>query len=359
MRRIAILASITIAGLAAACVSAQQPPAAPPTAAQGAAPARPAGGGLPGITDIEKVSDHVYKIFGAGGNTTVFIRSDGVTLVDTKLANNGQAILDQVKKVTDKPVTMIINTHSHPDHMGSNKEIVTARGSIQIVAQTNSAVRMAALPTPPVDTKFDDRLTIGSGADQIDLYWFGAAHTDGDAFVVFPAERVMCAGDTMAWNMGLLVDPGSGGSMVATPDTVGRAAATIKNVDRVIEGHGDANTWAGFLRYVGYTRKVVDLAKRGVAEGLDYTQVYDKYFVTDPTMAPYTLDVLKPGLEYGGTPKTRSLNNLYVAMGELRGEKVPLIMGAPPRPGEAPRGPGGPGGAGGARQAPAGDEHVL
>jgi glyoxylase-like metal-dependent hydrolase (beta-lactamase superfamily II) len=92
------------------------------------------------------VSENVYKIFGAGGNTTAFVRSDGVVLVDTKLANNGAAILAKVREFTDKPVTMIINTHSHPDHMGSNNEINTARGSVQIVAQANSARRINAMP---------------------------------------------------------------------------------------------------------------------------------------------------------------------------------------------------------------------
>ena len=99
MKRIAILATIAAAGLATAGLNAQ---------------------GLPGIGATEQVSQNVYKIFGAGGNTTFFIRSDGVVLVDTKLANNGAGILAKVREVTDKPVTMIINTHSHPDHMGSN-----------------------------------------------------------------------------------------------------------------------------------------------------------------------------------------------------------------------------------------------
>lgn len=349
MKRYAILASIMVAGLAAVGVSAQQGP--PPGA-------RPAGNPLPGIAaSAEKVSDNVYKIFGAGGNTTVFVRSDGVTLVDTKLANNGQAILDVVKKLTDKPVTMIINTHSHPDHMGSNAEINSARGSVQIVAHANSATRMAAMNTPKVGTTFQDRLTLGAGRDRIDLYWFGAGHTDGDALIVFPAERVMAIGDIMAWDMGLLVDPNSGGSMVATPVTLGKAAETITGVDRVIEGHGDANTWAGFLRYLAYTRKVVDVARQANAAGLDYVQAYDRYFATDPAMAPYTGEALKPGLEYGGTPKSRSLNNIYIAMMELRGEKPPLIMGAPPPPGQAPRGPGGGGGGPGERGAPV-DEHL-
>ncbi len=350
MKRIAILGSILAAGLMAAGVSAQQ---GPPPGAGGP----PRGGGLPGIGATEQVSANVYKIFGAGGNTTAFVRSDGVVLVDTKLANNGAAILAKVREFTDKPVTMIINTHSHPDHMGSNAEINTARGSVQIVAHANSAKRINAMPNQPqVGTTFEDTLTLGSGRDQIDLYWFGAGHTDGDALIVFPAEKVMAIGDIMAWDMGPLIDPMSGGSMIATPVTLGKAAETIKGVDRVIEGHGDANTWAGFLRYLSYTRKVVEVARRANEENLNYIEAFDKYFATDPAMAPYIVDQLKPGLEYGGTPKSRTYNNLFIAMMELKGEKPPLIMGAPPLPGQPlPAGPGG-GGPRPGGQAPL-DEH--
>ncbi len=103
------------------------------------------------------------------------------------------------------------------------------------------------------------------------------------------------------------------------------------------------NTWAGVLRYAAYSQKIVDGARRAIAENLDHEQAYERYFATDAAMAPYTGEELKPGLEYGGTPKSRSLNNIYVAMAELKGGPVPLIMGAPPRPGEPPPGPpGGP-----------------
>jgi glyoxylase-like metal-dependent hydrolase (beta-lactamase superfamily II) len=338
MKRIAILATIVAAGLTTAGISAG-------LSAQG----------LPGVGATDRVSENVYKIFGAGGNTTFFIRSDGVVLVDTKLPNNGAAILAKVREVTDKPVTMIINTHSHPDHLGSNTEIDSARGGVEVVVHANTARRMAGTPTNnKVTQSFDDRLTLGQGRDQIDLFWFGPAHTDGDAFIVFPGEKVMLTGDVMAWDMGLLVDPGSGGSMLGTAETVKKAAATLTGIETVVEGHGDINNWTGFLRYAAFTQKIVEVARRGVSENLDYVQAYDRYFATDPAMAPYTSEQIKPGLEYGGTPKSRSHNNIYVAMAELRGEQVPLIMGAPPPPGSPPAAPGGPGGPGaqGAGRAP-------
>jgi len=324
MKRIAILATIVAGGLAAAGLHAQ---------------------GLPGIGATEQVSPNVYKVFGGGGNTTFFIRSDGVVLVDTKIPNNGAGILAKVREVTDKPVTMIINTHSHPDHLGSNTEIDTALGGgVQVVVQANTAKRMAAMPSnSKVSQSFEDRLTLGSGADQIDLYYFGRAHTDGDAFIVFPAEKVLLMGDAMAWDMGPLIDPMSGGSMVETPATIGRLVNSLTGIEKVVEGHGHIDPWSTLLRYLAYTQKIVEVSRRGVTEGLDHEQVYERYFATDPAMAPYTSEALKPGLEYGSSPKARSLNNIFVAMAELKGGPVPLIMGAPPRPGEPlPGPPGGP-----------------
>ena len=78
-------------------------------------------------------------VTGGGGNTAAYVTATGVVLVDTKLANWGQPILDKVKSVTDQPVTHIINTHTHGDYVGSN-EFFPA--SVEIVAQQNTATNM-------------------------------------------------------------------------------------------------------------------------------------------------------------------------------------------------------------------------
>ena len=103
------------------------------------------------------MTDRLYMIPGAGGNTAVFLTASGVVIVDTKLANNGQAILDQVKAVSDKPITHIINTHTHGDHTGSNMffpasvEIVTHENTIEVtippITTTASGFWMSA-PDP-------------------------------------------------------------------------------------------------------------------------------------------------------------------------------------------------------------------
>src|SRR5881275_1033419 len=121
---------------------------------------------IPPAGTIKKVRDNLYVIPGAGGNTTVFVTQGGVVLVDTKLPNNGEAILNQVRTVTDKPVSTIINTHSHPDHIGSNEYFPA---SVEVIAHENTRKWMAANPrvasnaAAMPDRTFSDRMTLGSG----------------------------------------------------------------------------------------------------------------------------------------------------------------------------------------------------
>jgi cyclase len=206
------------------------------------------------VAQIEKVKDNLYVVTGGGGNTAAFVTANGVVLVDTKLANWGQAILDKVKTVTDKPITHIVNTHTHGDHTGSN-EFFPA--TVDIIAQENTATNMAKMPAfqdaakkyAMPDRTFKDRMTLLSGNDSIDLYYFGAAHTNGDAFVVFRALRVMHAGDAFAGTNTPLIDVNNGGSGVSYPATLEKAASTIKGVDTVIPGHSAVTTWQAFVDY--------------------------------------------------------------------------------------------------------------
>src|SRR3954470_12199503 len=113
MSRCTLLGVLVATGSVSIAVSAYQPP--------------PAAAG-PKVIDIQKLKDNLYVLTSStpgnaatfsGGNVAVFITDGGVTLVDDKLAGWGQAVLDKVKSVTSKPITRIINTHTHGDHTGN------------------------------------------------------------------------------------------------------------------------------------------------------------------------------------------------------------------------------------------------
>ncbi len=271
---------------------------------------------IPPTGAIKKVRDNLYVIPGAGGNTTVFVTQGGVVLVDTKLPNNGEPIVNQVRTVTDQPVSTIINTHSHPDHIGSNDYFPL---SVEVVTHENTRKwmaanpRVASNPAAMPDQTFTDWMTVGSGDDRIELYYFGAGHTDGDAFIVFPARRAMAAGDIFAWKMAPLIDPMAGGSVLALPGTLEQAMKGIANVDTVIEGHGDVNTWEGFRDYVLFNRALVDAAKSGMGKKTAAEIAAE----LKPKFPVFTKEELLTDMEYGGTPLSRAVINVNVAFQEL------------------------------------------
>lgn len=280
MRRLFVLGVLITAWVASAAVFGFQAPPLGPSAAALAA------------TRIEKVKDNLYVITGSGvadtnafsgGNTAVFITEAGVVLVDTKLPGWGQVILDRVKTVTSKPVTTIINTHTHGDHTGGNEAF---GAMVDSVVHENTKANMAKMDEfkgekaafLPKRT-YKDRLRIGRGKDQIDLYYFGVGHTNGDTFVVFPSLRTMHSGDMFAWKALPYIDTANGGSVAAHPQTLAKVVSTIKNVDTVITGHTPVLTWNELKEYADFNKDFVAWARAQIKAGKTVDQAAAEYAV--------------------------------------------------------------------------------
>jgi cyclase len=257
MKRFVVLSVLFTAGALSMSAAALQQPAA------GGQPA-------PRVVEVEKLHDNLYMMRGGGGNSAVFITSKGVVVVDTKNPGWGTPLLEKIKSVTDRPVTMIINTHTHGDHVSGNVEFPA---TVEVVTQENTAKNMETMRTPtgiappapgtpanifkenggrgmPKRT-FKDTMTLGSGNDRIDLYYFGRGHTNGDAFVVFPALRLMHAGDIFSGKNVPLLDAVNGGSGVEIGKTLAKAAE-VKGVDQIITGHSTVMTVADLKEYAAF-----------------------------------------------------------------------------------------------------------
>ena len=93
----------------------------------------------PKVIEVEKLKDNLFVLKGGGGNTAVFVGSNGITVVDTKNPGWGQPILDKIKELSNKPVVRIINTHTHGDHVSGNVEFPA---TVDVVVQENTAANM-------------------------------------------------------------------------------------------------------------------------------------------------------------------------------------------------------------------------
>ncbi len=252
---------------------------------------------------VSKVKDNLYMLAGGGGNTAVFVRSDGVVVVDAKNPGWGQPILAKIKEITDKPVTTLINTHTHGDHVSGNVEFPA---TVDVVVQENTKAGMEKLPIFAENQNrgmakrtFGDRMTLGSGSDQVDLYYFGPGHTNGDAWVVFPAARTAHTGDIFAGKGLPLVDGNNGGSVLRYADTLRKAHAGITGVDTVIAGHTPTTmTWDDLRIFAEFNQDFLTWAQAQIKAGMTPEQAAAAWKVPEK-YAGYSSNV---SALFGGLP---------------------------------------------------------
>lgn len=273
------------------------------------------------VIQVDRLKDNLFVLRGGGGNTAVFVATDGVTVVDTKIPGWGQPLLAKIEELTDRPVIRIINSHTHYDHVGGNVDFPT---TVDIVAHANTRTNMerglppkgAEARVPPDVFKanggknmarrtFKDKMTIGNGADRIELYYFGRGHTNGDAWTVFPALRVMHAGDIFSGKLVPLLDSNNGGSGLEIADTLAKAA-TLKDIDQIITGHSTVMTPADLKEYADFNRDFLAYVREAKKAGKSVDEAASGYKIPEK-FAGYR------------APQADSVkNNVEVVYGELK-----------------------------------------
>jgi glyoxylase-like metal-dependent hydrolase (beta-lactamase superfamily II) len=282
----------------------------------------------PRVVEVEKLKDNLFVLRGGGGNTAVFITTTGVVVVDAKNPGWGQPILDKIKELTTKPVTTIINTHTHGDHVSGNVEFPA---TVEVIVHDNTKTNMAKMipnstaqdQTPPAQTifqlnngrglpkrTFKDDMKLFRGPDEVDLYYFGRGHTNGDAWVVFPALRIVHAGDIFSGKNVPLLDANNGGSAAVIANTLQKAHDSLNNVDTIITGHSTQMTMADLREYIAFNREFladVQAAKKAgktideVATAWKIPAKYAGYAAPDPNRLKNNVRLAYAELDKGVT----------------------------------------------------------
>jgi len=153
---------------------------------------------------VKKIKDNIYLAEGGGGGSGIIIGQNGVIVVDVKTTPAaGKAVVDEVRKLTSKPITTVILTHSDGDHVNG---IVSFPKGITIIAHENDkkeieeAEAAGARGAPPKDYLPNKVVTQMRETDTIDgvkmtLIHIATAHTSGDLAVYLPDEKVVFSGD--------------------------------------------------------------------------------------------------------------------------------------------------------------------
>ena len=204
---------------------------------------------IPGLSNSKKLANPfeetystLYLLQGEGGHSLFFESDHGVVMINTMAQGWGKPILETLELITLEPVTTIINTHPDAEYTGSNGEFP---GEVTIVAHANTEVamkKMAAFQGKNAkhlpNKTYTDKLSLFEGKNQVDVYHFGAAHTDGDSVAVVLNYGTAYLGDLFPAKATPVIDRTNGGSAVAFPETLARALDTLTalEVEYIVPG---------------------------------------------------------------------------------------------------------------------------
>src|SRR5206468_1948608 len=177
------------------------------------------------------------------------------------------------------------NTHTHGDHVSGNVEFPA---TVDIVVQENTKTNMEKMPIFKDNAgrglakrTFKDKMTLGSGKDRVDLYYFGRGHTNGDAWIVFPELGVVHAGDIFSGKNLPLLDMNNGGSGVEIGNTLQKAHDGIKDASTIITGHSTVMTWNDLQEYAQFNKDFLSAVQSGMKGGKSADDVAESWKIAD------------------------------------------------------------------------------
>ena len=199
---------------------------------------------------LEKVSESVYQIIGgSGSNGGVIVGENAVLLVDAKMNEESvNQTIEATKKLTEKPIKYLVNTHSDGDHIMGNRYYPN---SVIFIAHENCRDDFFKVnfgresdwgepefyPFTPSIT-FAENLNLWLGKDKVELHYFGVGHTTGDAVVYFPEDKIAFLGDQYFNTRPQLIHSNKNGNSFEHVKTLTKMLETL-DAEIFLSGHSD------------------------------------------------------------------------------------------------------------------------
>ena len=221
---------------------------------------------------ITMLSDDIGIFEERGGTIAFLLSKKGIVVVDSQFPDQSKHLIDELKKKSENPFKLLINTHHHGDHTAGN---ITFKGIVEhVLAHENSKINQEANARKNKsedkqlypDQIFFDTWCEKFGKEKICLYYYGAAHTNGDSFVHFEKANIVHCGDLVFNRRHPYVDRSAGANMKSWMEVLDKALNKFDNDTQYIFGHagtgyevtGKADDLNKFRDYLGNVLKFVD-----------------------------------------------------------------------------------------------------
>lgn len=238
-----------------------------------------------------QLSDTIYMLRGRGGNVGISTGEDGLYIIDDQVKPVTTQLLQAIRKISNKPIRFVINTHYHADHTGGNETI--GKAGALIISHDNIRTRMSTEQvsifmkntTPPYAREalpvvtFNDRMSLHFNGESATAYHVAHGHTDGDSIIHFPASNVIHMGDMYFNTLYPYVDLDAGGSIQGMVHAADLALSLADDSTRIIPGHGPLAITEDLRAYRDYLIK----ASANVQALIDEDKNLQEIIAAEPT----------------------------------------------------------------------------
>ena len=239
---------------------------------------------VPGST--KQITKNVYVIpdnrVSLVPNIGIIVGDESIMVVDTGMGpKNAEIVLEEVKKISDKPIKYLAITHFHPEHgMGAQsfpnetQIIVPIAQKLELEKKGPGYIEFFSGMSPEIagllsdvrlvspDIAFDNKMEVDLGGQKVELYYFETAHTQGDMFVYLPDQQLLFGGDIVV-NRFFPIMPDADSSALGWIESLKKLKALKAKI--VVPGHGavsDASLIEQLSIYLAAMQLKVDLAKK-------------------------------------------------------------------------------------------------
>lgn len=238
---------------------------------------------------FNKLSEGLYEILGGqGANGGLYIGDNGVLVIDSKQDKKSvEQVIEGLKKITNKPIKYLVNTHSDGDHVRGNqyfpesvifishencrKEFFHAGGD-----GTPSEWNKPELAPFVPSLTFSDKMEVYLGSKKIELWYFGIGHTTGDIVVYFPEEKIAFIGDQIFLTRPQLIHSYKGGNSFEHVKTLTKMLETI-DAEKFCSGHSEIADRENIKEHIKQMKNRQEKVKTLIENGKNLEEVKSEF----------------------------------------------------------------------------------
>jgi len=225
------------------------------------------------------LGEGMFMFSGDGGNVTAIVDDGNTLLIDSGIDSRVTELSEAIVKATMRPVTQLVNTHWHFDHIGGN--VFFGSEGVSIIAQENVKKRLLSVQDVPFiglrdghyppqalpAITYSSSMTLNQGSQRLILANYGSAHTDGDTVIYIAPANVVVVGDIFSNHFYPIIDLASGGSIDGMIHSIDQILAQSDERTKIVPGHGPVATRADLQDYRDMLAQVRQRIQALIASG--------------------------------------------------------------------------------------------